>query len=160
MSTPAPLFSRFGQALAFAEQALTASLHEHLAHRDVTPGTWYALKLVSIPGRPLDRAALDRALKRSRNLDPDTTHELIARLEADGLIRGDARVEFTAEGEARYRSLNEYVTAPTIRLLSQFDAHDVETTVRTLEAVAQRNEQQSSEADRAEPSIGGRQAPR
>lgn len=47
-------------------------------------------------------------------------------------------LDLTAEGEALHRSLREYVAGPTIRLLSQFEAEDVETTVRTLQAVTAR----------------------
>ncbi len=142
MTTPPAVFGKFGQTLAFAEQTLTASLREHLAQRDVTPETWYALKLIGTRGPGLAREALNRALERSRNLGIDSARELIARLEAEGLIRGDAEIDLTAEGEALYESLRDYVTAPAVQLLSQFDVDDVETTVRTLEAITQHVEEE------------------
>lgn len=36
-------------------------------------------------------------------------------LEAAGLIRGDARIDLNADGEARHRGLRECVTGPTVR---------------------------------------------
>jgi hypothetical protein len=55
-----------------------------------------------------------------------------------GLIRGDAVVDLTAQGEALHRSLREHIAGPTARLLGQFPAEDVETTMRTLQAITER----------------------
>jgi DNA-binding MarR family transcriptional regulator len=85
-------------------------------------------------------------LAGSRNLDARSADELLARLEAEGLIRGDEHVDLTAEGEARHRRLREYVTGPTVRLLSQFDPGDVETTIRTLQAITKRAEEEAAAA--------------
>ncbi|MCU1688009.1 MAG: hypothetical protein JWQ81_8748 [Amycolatopsis sp.] len=46
MTTPPAAFTQFGQTLAFAERSLSATLREHLAQRDTTPETWYALHLI------------------------------------------------------------------------------------------------------------------
>ncbi len=138
MTTIPAAFGQFGQALAFAERTLTATLHEHLAQRGTEPGTWYALQLIATGGPGLSRDALSHDLEGSRNLDPGTTRELLARLESEGLIRGGSQVGLTEQGEALHRSLREYVGGPTARLLSQFDLHDIETTVRTLQAVTSR----------------------
>ena len=64
--------------------------------------------------------------------------ELLARLEAAGLIRGGSTISLTADGQALHRSLSEYIAAPRIRLLSQFSIDDVNTTVRTMQAIADR----------------------
>jgi len=125
----------FGRTLAFAERALTAVLRQHLAERQTTPETWYALQLVATRGPGLAREALSRDLEGSRNLNADSTRELLTRLEAEGLIRGAAEVDLTAEGEALYRDLREYVAGPTAELLSHFDADDIATTMRTLQAI-------------------------
>jgi DNA-binding MarR family transcriptional regulator len=135
MTTPSP---SFGQTLANAEQILTATLRRHLAERDIEPETWYALQVVARRGPALDRQALSGELEGSRTLNPDSTRELLARMEAEGLIRGDAVVDLTAEGEALHRSLREYIAGPTARLLGQFPAEDVETTMRTLQAISER----------------------
>jgi hypothetical protein len=146
MTTPPVLFGQFGQALAFAEQTLTATLRRHLAARGTKPETWYALQLIATRGPGLAREALSADLERSRTLNADSTRELLARLEAEGLIRGDAQIDLTAEGETLHRSLRDYVSGPTVRLLSQFDVDDVETTVRTLQAITARAREEEAVA--------------
>ena len=147
MTTPPAVFGQFGQTLAFAEQTLTAALREHLAQRGTRPETWYALQLIATRGPGLSRQALSQQLERSRNLNAGSTRELLARLEAEGLIRGGSHVNLTAQGEALHRSLREYVAGPAARLLSQFDLHDIETTVRTLQAITKRAAEDSSPAE-------------
>jgi DNA-binding MarR family transcriptional regulator len=133
-----PPISSFGQTLAFAERTLTATLRQHLAERATTPETWYALQLIATRGPGLAREALSAELAGSRRLNADSTRELLARLEAEGLIRGDGEIDLTPEGEALHRSLREYIAGPTARLLGQFDPDDVATTMRTLQAIADR----------------------
>jgi DNA-binding MarR family transcriptional regulator len=137
MTTAPAVYGQFGQTLAFTERTMTAILHEHLAQRGVEPGTWYVLKLVATrPG--LSRQDLRRDLEQSQNVATAAVPGLLTGLEADGLIRGSTSVRLTAEGEARYQSLREYVGQPTARLLGQFDLADIETTVRTLQAITER----------------------
>jgi hypothetical protein len=59
MTTTPAVFGQFGQALAFAEQTMTATLREHLAQRDTKPETWYALNLIVARGQgfPVRRSA-------------------------------------------------------------------------------------------------------
>jgi DNA-binding MarR family transcriptional regulator len=128
----------FGQTLAFAERTLTEVLRRHLAERDTKPETWYALQLIGTRGPGLAREALTRDLESSRTLNADSTRELLARLAAEGLIRGDANVDLTAEGETLFQSLRQYVAGPTARLLGQFNPEDIDTTVRTLQAITAR----------------------
>jgi DNA-binding MarR family transcriptional regulator len=149
MTTQPAIYGQFGPALGFAERTLTEMLHEHLAQRDTRPATWYALQLMAIRGPRLSRETLTSELERSQNVDSDSVGELVERLEADGLIRGGAELEITTEGEALHRSLRDYVTALTARLLRQFDLHDVETTVRTLQAITARASRESSIAGHA-----------
>jgi hypothetical protein len=134
-TTPPAVFGQFGTTLAFAERALTATLREHLAQRDTQPETWYALKLIATRGPGFSRQELSDDLAGSPTLDAESTRELLARLETEGLIHGGTHVDLTAEGQARFDSLREYIGGLTVRLLSQFDIRDVETTVRTLQAV-------------------------
>jgi len=138
MSTAPPIYGQFGQALAFAERTLTSVLRAHLAERDTEPETWYALQLIATRGPGLARDELSAVLEGSPNLDADSTRALLATLQADGLIEGDAQVDLTPEGGALHRSLREYVLRPTIELLSQFELDDIETTVRTLQAITDR----------------------
>jgi DNA-binding MarR family transcriptional regulator len=144
MTTPPAIYGQFGQALAFAERTLTAILHEHLAQRGTTPETWSALQLIATGGPGLSRQALSRDLQGSRNVAAASVPGLLAQLEAEGLISGDAHVDLTAEGAALHRSLREYVGGPTARLLSQFDIHDIETTVRTVQAITKRAAEEAS----------------
>ena len=144
MTTPPAVFGQFGQALAFAERNRTANLREHLARRGIKPETWYALQLLATRGPGLARDELCRLLEGSRNLDAKSTQELLARLEAEGLIRGDTEVDLTVEGKAMHQSLREYIAGPTIRLLGQFDIQDIETTVRTMQAITRLAEEESS----------------
>jgi hypothetical protein len=146
MTTPPAAFTQFGQTLAFAERSLSATLREHLAQRDTTPETWYALHLIGTRRPGLARETLSHLLEGSRNLNPDSTRALLARLEAEGLIRDDGQVDLTTEGETRYRSLREHVSSASIRLLNQFDIHDIETTVRTLQAITVRVEEEKEES--------------
>jgi DNA-binding MarR family transcriptional regulator len=131
-------YAQFGYTLAFAERTLTAVLREHLAERGTEPETWYALQLLARGGPALDRTTLSEELASSRTLDADSACELLARLEAAGLIRGGATISLTAEGQALHHSLSEYIAAPRGRLLSQFSVDDIDTTVRTLQAIAER----------------------
>jgi hypothetical protein len=138
MSTPPVSFGQFGQTLAFAERTLTATLRQHLAEREITPETWYALQLIATRGPGIPREALSKELEGSRTLNADSTRELLARLNAEGLIRGDVELDLTAEGATLHHSLREYIAGPRTQLLSQFDADDIDTTVRTLQGIAER----------------------
>jgi len=144
MTTTQALYGRFGYTLALAERTLTAQLRQHLAERDIEPETWYALRLIAAHGPGAAREAVSHELEGSRALTADSTRELLARLEAEGLICGDAGLDLTPEGEALYRSLRKYIGGPTAELLSQFDVADVETTVRTLQAIAERAQENST----------------
>jgi hypothetical protein len=144
MTTVPAAYNQFGYTLAFAERTLTAVLREHLAERGTKPETWYALQLLATRGPALDRATLSEELASSRTLDADSARELLAGLAVAGLIHGGATISLTAEGQALQHSLSEYVAAPRIRLLSQFSVDDVATTVRTLQAIAERAEEESA----------------
>jgi DNA-binding MarR family transcriptional regulator len=124
--------------LAYAERTLTEVLRQHLAERDTKPETWYALRLLGTRGPKLARATLIHELEGSRTLNADSTGELLARLEAEGLISGDTEVELTSKGQALLHSLSDYVFSATEQLLGQFDPNDINTTIRTLQAITDR----------------------
>jgi hypothetical protein len=134
MSDTPAVYGQFGQALGLAERALSAVLRQHLAERNTVPEAWYALRLLATRGPAYPRADLTRLLE-SPTIDAKATAALLARLQAGGLIRGDAALDLTPAGEAQYQSLREYISGPAGQLLSQFDINDIETTVRTLQAV-------------------------
>jgi DNA-binding MarR family transcriptional regulator len=138
MTTATDTFARFGYVLALTERTLSEVLRRHLAERDVVPETWYTLQVLAIRGPVLARTALSAELAGSRGLDPESTRELLARVEAEGLIEGGDTVELTGQGRKLHRSLSEYVAIPRVRLLSAFDPDDVATTIRTLQAITER----------------------
>ena len=137
MSDTPAVYGQFGQALGLAERTLSAILREHLAQRDTVPETWYTLRLLATRGPAYPRAELAQLLERS-GFDADAVHSLLACLEADGLVRGEAELDLTSAGEAQYQTLREYISEPSVQLLSQFDLGDIETTVRTLQAITAR----------------------
>jgi hypothetical protein len=49
-----------------------------------------------------------------------------------------------ATGGRLLRGLREYVVGSTVQLLSQFDADDIATTVRTLQAITERAAREST----------------
>ena len=134
MSDTPVVYGQFGQALGLAERALSAILREHLAQRNTVPEAWYALRMLATRGPAYARADLTRLLE-GPGFDGDAAASLLARLEADGLIHGDGELDLTPAGEAQYQSLREYISGPSVQLLSQFDLDDIETTVRTLKAI-------------------------
>jgi DNA-binding MarR family transcriptional regulator len=131
--TPA-VYGQFGQALGLAERTLSAILREHLAQRDTVPEAWYSLRVLATRGPAFPRAELTRLLE-GPGFGADAADSLLARLEADGLIRGDVNLDLTPAGEALYESLRDHISGPSVQLLSQFDVHDIEVTVRTLQAI-------------------------
>ena len=134
MSDTPAVYGQFGQALGLAERTLSSILRDHLAQRNTVIEAWYTLRLLATRGPAYPRTDLTRVLE-GPGVDADATDALLARLEADGLIRGDADLDLTPAGEAQYQSLREYISGPSVQLLSQFDVRDIETTVRTLQAI-------------------------
>ncbi len=142
MTTATPrIYGEFGQALGFAERTLSAILRDHLAERDTAPETWYALKLLAGAGQAgMPRDELVRTLSAgSPTFSAEAAEDLLERLGADGLVAGDGpAVRLTTVGESAFADLRAYVAGPSVALLSQFDLHDIETTVRTLRAITER----------------------
>ena len=133
MSDTPAVYGQFGQALGLAERTLSAILRRHLAQRDTIPEAWYTLRLLATRG-PDSRTNLAQLLE-GPGLNADAADALLTRLEADGLIRGESELDLTPAGQAEYRSLREFISGPSVQLLSQFDLDDIETTVRTLKAI-------------------------
>ena len=141
MTTATPqIYGEFGQALGFAERTLSAILREHLAQRNTIPEKWYSLKLLaSAGGAGVSRDELVRTLSTSPTFSARAAEDLLGGLEADGLVVGDdAAVRLSPAGEALFEDLRAYVAGPSVALLSQFDVQDIETTVRTLQAITER----------------------
>jgi DNA-binding MarR family transcriptional regulator len=135
MSDTPAIYGQFGQALGLAERTLSAILRQHLSQRGTAPEAWYTLRLLATRGPAYPRAELTRLLE-GPGFDAGAVRNLLARLQDDGLIRGQAELDLTPAGKAQYESLRDYISGPSVQLLSQFDIHDIETTVRTLQAIA------------------------
>jgi hypothetical protein len=134
MSDVPAVYGQFGQALGLAERSLSAILRQQLARRNTVPEAWYTLRLLATHGPAYRRADLTELLQRP-GFDGDAAHSLLARLQVDGLIGGDTELDLTEAGEAEYESLRDYISGPSTQLLGQFDVNDIETTVRTLQAI-------------------------
>ncbi len=142
MTTATPqIYGEFGQTLAFAERTLSAVLREHLAERDTVPEKWYTLKLLAGAGEAgWSRDELVRRLSSSPTFSAGAADELLGELETDGLLAtsDDGGLRLTAAGTAVFEDLRAYVAGPAVALLGQFDVRDIETTVRTLQAITER----------------------
>lgn len=136
--TITPAVSELGYTLAMANDAATAVVRQQLAESSVDPAAWGALQLIARRGPKLARTTLSDQLARSRALSDDATRELLTRLETEHLIRGDTEIELTAEGQTLFHSLNERITAARDQLVDDVERSDIETTVRTLQAIIQR----------------------
>ena len=134
MSDTPAVYGQFGQALGLAERTLSAVLREHLAQRGTVPEVWYTLRLLATRGPAYPRAELVRLLEGPA-FNADAARSLLGRLEADALIGGGSELDLTAAGRTEYESLRDYISGPSVELLSQFDVRDIETTVRTLQAI-------------------------
>lgn len=117
MSDTPAVYGQFGQALGLAERTLSAILREHLAQRDTVPEAWYTLRLLATSGPAYPRADLIRLLE-GPGFNLDAARSLLARLQADSLIRGDADLDLTPAGEAHYHDLRQYISGPSVQLLS------------------------------------------
>ena len=148
MSDAVEIYGQFGQTLAVAETTLNTLLERHLATRETPPERWYALKLIA-QAEPIARPALVDALAAGGKVQPVDAEPLLRTLEADGLLAGNDRLSLTEVGRSYFEELRQYVIAPTIRLLSQSELADVETTIRTLREITARARQQ----ERTSPAV-------
>ena len=139
------IYGQFGQTLAFAATALNKILEAHLAAHGTTPNRWYALKLTA-QAEPVSRAELLDNLAAGGKVQPADAEPLLRALQADGLIEGGYLLSLTESGRNHYAELRQYVTAPTIRLLEQFELDDIETTIRTLREITARATYEESES--------------
>jgi DNA-binding MarR family transcriptional regulator len=141
MSDAVEIYGQFGQTLAFAEAALNEILERHLAARETSPDRWYALKLTA-QAEPIARSAVLDGLAAGGKVQPIDAEPLLRGLETDGLVKGGDVLSLTESGRSYFAELRQYVMAPTVRLLGQFDLDDVETTIRTLREITARAREQ------------------
>jgi DNA-binding MarR family transcriptional regulator len=141
MSNAVEVYGQFGQTLAFAEATLNNVLQTHLEARGISPERWYALKLTA-QREPVARVAVLDGLAAGGKVQPIDAEPLLRGLQADGLVQGDDLLSLTEAGRSYFVELRQYVITPTIRILSQFELADVETTIRTLREITARAKQE------------------
>lgn len=141
MSDTVEIYGQFGQTLAFAEATLNKILERHLAAHATSPDRWYALKLTA-QAEPIARAAVVDGLAAGGKVQPVDAEPLLRALEADGLVEGDDVLSLTEAGREYFAELRQYVIAPTIQLLSQFELADIATTIQTLREITARAREQ------------------
>jgi hypothetical protein len=147
-----------GQAVGQAEAALTRLLAGALAETGTSRETYLALQRLSfLGGAPaMDAFVLD--LGGALALDEPAARDLVGSLRTAGLIHdlerdatGGRVAELTTTGAALQDRLRRSVGRVTGELIAPFDASDVETTIRTLQAVTERAQQMRSAGQEGAP---------
>lgn len=141
MSAAVDIYGQFGQTLAVAGATLDRILVRHLEARGTPPHHWYALKIIA-QSEPIPRAAVVDGLTAGGKVAPVDAEPLLRELEAHGMIEGGDVLSLTDSGRSSFTELRQYVIAPTIRLLGQFELADVETTIGTLREITSRAQEQ------------------
>ena len=143
-TTPRPP-ATIGQAVGLAEAALTRQLAGVLAETGTSRETYLAFQRLSVLGAPATMDAYVRDLSDALAIDGSAAAALARSLQTAGLIHEVDRdgqdgpaVELTAAGAALRDRLRQSVARATAELLAPFDAGDIETTIRTLQAITER----------------------
>jgi DNA-binding MarR family transcriptional regulator len=156
-TTPRPPVT-IGQAVGLAEAALTRLLTGVLAETGTSRETYLAFqRLAFLGGAPaMDAFVLD--LSDALALDEPSARELAGSLQTAGLIHdlerdaaGGRLVALTTTGAALTDRLRRSVGRVTGELVAPFDASDIETTIRTLQAVTERAQQMRPAGQNGEP---------
>lgn len=147
-----------GQAVGIAEAALTRLLAGVLAETGTSRETYLALQRLSFLGGAPAMEAFVLDLSEALALDQRSATELAGSLQTAGLIHelerdatGGRVVELTAAGAALQDRIRRSVGRVSAELLAPFDASDIETTIRTLQAVTERVRQMRPADQNGEP---------
>ncbi len=134
-----------GPALGMAERTLTRGLLSVLAETGTPAETWYAFQRLSVFGPAATADAFRRDLSDTMDLDGPAAAALLDGIVAAGLMHevsdpagGDARITLTPAGEDLQRRIRASLAAGTGELIAPFDPEDIETTIRTLNALTER----------------------
>jgi DNA-binding MarR family transcriptional regulator len=137
-----------GQAVGIAEAALTRLLTGVLAETGTSRETYLAFQRLSLLGGAAAMDAYVRDLGDALALDEPSATSLAGSLQTAGLIHEierDARsgrvVDLTDAGTALLGRIRQSVARLTAELVVPFDAADIETTIRTLQAITERAQQ-------------------
>jgi DNA-binding MarR family transcriptional regulator len=134
-----------GQDIGEAEGAVRALLDQILADTGTTSSEYVVLRVLAVRGPAAAPAALHQffAGQRQLGLDLPGVAELLAGLEARGLVSGGAAdgpgpTRLTPEGAALHARLAAAVATVTERLYADFDPDDLATAHRVLAQVVER----------------------
>lgn len=141
--TPAPALT--GQDIGEAEGALRGLLDQALAGQNIGRKEYIVLRVLNVRGPVTPPAALAEFLAGQPQLDltPASASELLAGLEARGLVSGTVaagagQVGLTPEGTALYARLAAAVGQATKKLFEGFDPRDLEIAHDVLTRLTQR----------------------
>ncbi len=144
-TTMPPVPTLTGQDIGEVEGAVRGLLDRILADTGRTGEEYIVLRVLALRGPVASPAALHDYLagQRQLRLDPPAVADLLAGLEAAGLVTGSfpggpGPAQLTADGAAVHATLFESVAAVTTRLYSELDPEDLATTHRVLAQVAER----------------------
>jgi DNA-binding MarR family transcriptional regulator len=146
-----------GQAVGIAETELTKLLAGVLAETGTPRQTYLALQRLTFLGGVVAAEAFVLDLSDTLALDAPSAAALADSLRAAGLIHDLERdatggvVELTAAGVALQDRLRRSAGRLSAELVAPFDASDIETTIRTLQAVTERARQMRSADQNGEP---------
>jgi DNA-binding MarR family transcriptional regulator len=134
-----------GQDIGEAQGAVRALLDDVLAKTGVTSTEYIVLRVLTARGAAGSPAEFHEFLAGQRQLDLDRTAvaDLLAGLEARGLIAGSAPdsagpTRLTEAGTARHAELTARVNEVTRRLYGELDQNDLATAHRVLRDVVER----------------------
>ena len=141
--TQAPTLT--GQDIGEAEGAVRALLEGAIAGTGITANDYIVLRVLAARGPLTPPAALHEFLagQRQLGLDRPAVADLLAGLEARGLVAGTAPdvpgpARLTPEGTALHTRLAEAVAPRTKQLFDGFDPDDLATAHRVLAQVVKR----------------------
>jgi DNA-binding MarR family transcriptional regulator len=128
-----------GQAVGQAEASLTRLLTGVLARQRTSRPTYLALQRLNALGGHATRDAYERDLSEWLGLDGPGAQALAGELlEKKLAAAGDQDIRFTEQGRALREGILTEGAQITRALLTGLDAHDVEVTIRTLQAITTR----------------------
>ena len=135
----------FGQLLGQAHRASSALLDELLARHDTAFDHWVSLNLLAQRGPAIDYDQFRGELARAFQTDEEAVAQLLAQLEAGGLINvardnGTVSVAMTPRGLAQYAELRESIGNLSAQLLGDVDPDDLAAARRVLEHMRVRAE--------------------
>ena len=146
-----------GQAVGIAETELTRLLAGVLAQTGTPRQTYLAMQRLSFLGGAPATEAFVRDLSDALALDQDSAAALADSLRTAGLIHDLERdttggvVELTDAGAALQDRLRRSVGRLSAELVAPLDASDLETTIRTLQAVTERARELRTADENGEP---------